>query len=165
MCQKRDYFSTGNTSSNHWFSGIYVAYKLTYFPIQSQPLSCMKSSKWASREEIFKDVVRRLSDIGVSKNHGTPKSSILIGFSIINHPFSGTPYFWRHPYLLRSMSGSWTAQHPQVDYDVFVFIAASYSSIKYYPWFTIFIFLPTEYPENLETFLLKITNYIYPPVN
>ncbi len=31
--------------------------------------------------------------MGVSKNSGTPKSSILIGFSIINHPFSGTPIF------------------------------------------------------------------------
>ena len=32
---------------------------------------------------------------GLSKNSGTPKSSILIGFSIINHPFWGKhPYFW-----------------------------------------------------------------------
>ena len=31
--------------------------------------------------------------IGVSKNRGTPKSSILIGFSIMNHPFWGTPIF------------------------------------------------------------------------
>ena len=30
---------------------------------------------------------------GVSTNTGTPKSSILIGFSIINHPFWGTPIF------------------------------------------------------------------------
>ena len=31
---------------------------------------------------------------GLSKNNGkTPKSSILIGFSIINHPFWGTPIF------------------------------------------------------------------------
>ncbi len=29
----------------------------------------------------------------VSKNSGTPKSSILIGFSLINHPFWGTPIF------------------------------------------------------------------------
>ena len=29
----------------------------------------------------------------VSDNSGTPKSSILIGFSIINHPFWGTPIF------------------------------------------------------------------------
>ena len=28
--------------------------------------------------------------MGVSKNRGTPKSSILIGFSIINHPFWST---------------------------------------------------------------------------
>ena len=29
----------------------------------------------------------------VSKNRGTPKSSILIGFSLINHAFWGTPIF------------------------------------------------------------------------
>ena len=32
-------------------------------------------------------------DLDVSENRGTPKSSILIGFSIINHPFWGTPIF------------------------------------------------------------------------
>ena len=31
--------------------------------------------------------------MGVSKINGTPKSSILIGFSIINHPFWGIPIF------------------------------------------------------------------------
>ena len=31
--------------------------------------------------------------MGVSENRGTPKSSILIGFSIINHPIWGTPIF------------------------------------------------------------------------
>ena len=31
--------------------------------------------------------------MGVSKNNGTPKSSILMGFSIVNHPFGGTPIF------------------------------------------------------------------------
>ena len=34
-----------------------------------------------------------LDHLGVSENNGTPKSSILIGFSIINHPFWGTPIF------------------------------------------------------------------------
>ena len=29
----------------------------------------------------------------VSKNSGTPKSSILIGFPIIDHPFWGSPIF------------------------------------------------------------------------
>ena len=32
-------------------------------------------------------------DMGVAKSRGTPKSSILIGFSIINHPFWDTPLF------------------------------------------------------------------------
>ena len=35
----------------------------------------------------------------VSENSGTPKSSILMGFSTINHPFWGTPIFWKHPYV------------------------------------------------------------------
>ena len=38
------------------------------------------------------------ASMDVSENSGTPKSSILIGFSIINHPFWGTPLFWKHPY-------------------------------------------------------------------
>ena len=41
-------------------------------------------------------------DMDVSENSGTPKSSISIGFAIINHPFWGTPNFWKHPYPLRS---------------------------------------------------------------
>ena len=37
-------------------------------------------------------------DVGVSKNSGTPKSSIVMGVSIINHPFCGfSRYFWKHP--------------------------------------------------------------------
>ena len=31
--------------------------------------------------------------MGVSKNNDTPKSSISTGFSIVNHPFWGTPIF------------------------------------------------------------------------
>ena len=38
----------------------------------------------------------------VSENSGTPKSSILIGFSIINHPFWGTPILETPKYLLWS---------------------------------------------------------------
>ena len=45
-------------------------------------------SGWWLGLNIHKDV-----HMGVSENSGTPKSSILIGFSIINHPFWGTPIF------------------------------------------------------------------------
>ena len=38
--------------------------------------------------------------MGVSKNNGTPKSSILIGFSLMTHPFWGkTPYFWFNTHI------------------------------------------------------------------
>ena len=45
----------------------------------------------------------RMSYLDVSKNRGTPKSSILIGFSIISHPFWGTPIFG-NTHLLRSFN-------------------------------------------------------------
>ena len=35
----------------------------------------------------------RIFQMDVSENSGTPRSSILIGFSIINHPFWDTPIF------------------------------------------------------------------------
>ena len=35
----------------------------------------------------------------VSENRGTPKSSILIGFSIKKPSILGYPYFWKHPSL------------------------------------------------------------------
>ena len=41
--------------------------------------------------------------MGVSENSGTPKSSILIGFSIINHPFWGIPIFGNIHIMVISM--------------------------------------------------------------
>ena len=46
-----------------------------------------------------------LTYMGVSKDRGTPKSSILIGFSIINHPFWGYHYIWKHPYYKHRLVG------------------------------------------------------------
>ena len=56
---------------------------------------------------------KRNMDMGVSKNSGSPKSSILIGFgTIINHPFWGkTPYFWKHPY-----AGLWLMSYTHPGY-------------------------------------------------
>ena len=52
--------------------------------------------------------------MGISKNNGIPKSSILIGFSIINHPVWGTPIFWKHPYieiLPRKLLATWNGKN------------------------------------------------------
>ena len=41
--------------------------------------------------------------MGVSKNNGTPKSSMKVHrvFHYFHHPFWGfSPYFWKHPYIL-----------------------------------------------------------------
>ena len=47
-------------------------------------------------------VMQKASSLGVSKNRGTPKSSILIGFSIINHPFWGTIIFGNTHFIASS---------------------------------------------------------------
>ena len=59
----------------------------------------------------------------VSKNSGTPKSSILIGVSIINHPFWSTPIFGNpHMVFINSNSEDET-------------IGSIYSHIFFYtPW-------------------------------
>ena len=49
------------------------------------------------------------SVIFIYENGGTPKSSILIGFSIINHPFWGIPIFWKHPHDLSTWIWSWSS--------------------------------------------------------
>ena len=69
-----------------------------------------------SQPQVFKNYHQELwtNHMGVSKNRGTPKSSILIGVSIINHPFWGTLIFgntdlW-HP-LVASWVDSCQALH------------------------------------------------------
>ena len=49
-----------------------------------------KRIRW---NNIFFVVAKDWVELDVSENSGTPKSSISIGFSIINHPFWGTPIF------------------------------------------------------------------------
>ena len=48
---------------------------------------------WAGGMKMKLQTCNLVRHVGVSENSGTPKSSILIGFSIINHPFWGTPIF------------------------------------------------------------------------
>ena len=50
--------------------------------------------------------------MGVSKNKGAPKSLILIGFSIINHPFWGTPTFGNTYIDLRKLTRKFKSEIP-----------------------------------------------------
>ena len=42
----------------------------------------------------------QIYQIGVSKNRGTPKSSIFMRFSLFSPSILGYPYFWEHPNTL-----------------------------------------------------------------
>ena len=44
-------------------------------------------------------LIEMCKDVGVSEKNGTPKSSILIGFSNFKPSILGYPYFWKYPYL------------------------------------------------------------------
>ena len=58
-----------------------------------------KQDNWALHTLKFKSgKIQRFQDVDVSENNGTPKSSILIGFSIINHPF-GEPLFFGNTHV------------------------------------------------------------------
>ena len=47
----------------------------------------------AIRKLRWEEHLTSYTNMAVSENRGTPKSSMLIGFSIINHPFWGTTIF------------------------------------------------------------------------
>ena len=81
------------------------------------PMFTPENVDWKELESLFQSqiIIQLVKTIlllyiymGVSKSHGTPKSSILIGFSIINYKPSilGYPYFWKHPYIY-SMRKVW----------------------------------------------------------
>ncbi len=61
---------------------------LQKLPWIDPPLETIKTLSTGEKPQIL-----HVGYLDVSKNRGTPKSSILIGFSIINHPFWGTPIF------------------------------------------------------------------------
>ena len=50
-------------------------------------------AKKPTNQQVILAVCIKYWHMDVSENSGTPKSSILIGFSIINHPFWGTTIF------------------------------------------------------------------------
>ena len=68
--------------------------------MKMMPLWSVLSCFWLIRAEL--EPARRLkwerqTYMDVSVTSGTPKSSILVAFSIINHPFWGTPIFGNTP--------------------------------------------------------------------
>ena len=80
----------------------------------------------------------------VSKNTGTPKSSILIRFSIINHPFWGTSIFGNIHIYLPSI---YILRHPKISC---VFHRSFFfSSELTAPWSRPCSNVPTPYPQGL----------------
>ena len=74
----------------------------------NQQKSIFPVNVWNSSMEPFHGNGLKKNNMGVSKNRGIPKSSILIGISIINHPFWGTPIFGNshmHEYWYHLNSG------------------------------------------------------------
>ena len=64
-------------------------------PRQRQEFAPSSFQHWHNMKFAHMDfqLAQKYMYMDVSENRGTPKSSILIGFSIINHSFWGTPIF------------------------------------------------------------------------
>ena len=71
-----------------------------HFLESSVPVNLRTPILWDSGNVVF---ICFFIQMGVSKNRGTPKSSIL-GFSIINHPFWDTPILGNTHKCIRSQS-------------------------------------------------------------
>ena len=86
-------FLIGFSLINHPFWGTpisgntHIDYRKLNDPTNSQSSKCSYPPSPTARGRIYKKTY-----LDVSINRGTPKSSILIGVSIINHPFWGTPF-------------------------------------------------------------------------
>ena len=82
--------------------------KLSHFSTYGDPVVDMLPSQWSRGSSWITQIPRDAHErddwihLDVSENNGTPKSSILIGFSIINHPFWGTPIFGNTHFILYS---------------------------------------------------------------
>ena len=87
--------------------------------------------------------------IDVSKNSGTPKSSISIRFSIINHPFWGTSIFGNIHIYLPSI---YILRHPTISC---VFHRSFFFSSEFFsaPWSRPCSNVPTPYPQGLLRWL------------
>ena len=92
--------------------------------------------------------------MGVSENSGTPKSSMLIGFSIINHPFWGTPILETPIYIqtvIQCYWSGWFSWHFGAEIHVnwgsypLGFLASENAWICYHP----FIDFPQEWSGQL----------------
>ena len=74
--------------------------------------------------------------MGVSENSGTPKSSILIGFSIYKPSILGYPYFWKHPYIPTEIPETlrWaTSEVESFASLTWVFVPRRFKA-KWFPW-------------------------------
>ncbi len=86
--------STGLLSSNHLPIRFVASADSCFTGREFQDTLKTKALKLMEEAGRQVDARNQQHHMGVSKNRGgPPKSSILIGFSIINHPFWGTPIF------------------------------------------------------------------------
>jgi len=112
-CQGTEYIEKQKEQIRKHIPGavLVLYYEKMWYSLSNIPLICNSMRMYMSnilacveqtahvRREIHtcnfeeSQVYRMCKYLGASKNSGTPKSSILIGFSIINHPFWGTPIF------------------------------------------------------------------------
>ena len=83
-------------------------------PAESQP----SSVSVASYQKVYLEGKKLKHYLDVSENSGTPKSSLLIGFSKKKHPFWGTPIFG-NTHLMMAFLGGESIQSNETQFENF----------------------------------------------
>ena len=102
--------------------------------------------------------------MGVSHNSGTPKSSFLIGFSIIYHPFWGTPMFGNtHMNLIITYDTDFTTAEQPSDFPPEQKPAGKNGKVEagIRPWIPRARTFRIHIPQNPWELYICITKYVY----
>ncbi len=96
---------------HNWYIEILHEIKKDMIPINDPDFSTLLPGEFP-KFPCFREVDTYF--YGCFQKYGkTPKSSILIGVSIINHPFCFfSTYFWKHPYVFQGENIQHTIPHP-----------------------------------------------------
>ena len=90
--------SNFHVTSGHNQSG-YTKFLHEALQILSQMKALVPSMKSSpQRQTKHPQSHKKYKNMGVSKNRGTPKSSILTKFPLFSPSILGYPYFWKHPH-------------------------------------------------------------------
>ena len=126
-------------------------------PMGHTPLQALYHPYLRKKEKSIGSVsVFACQQLDVSQNSGTPKSSIWIGFSIINHPFWGTTILGNPQLTLdANLPRSSPAENPHPVMPMAQIISGNRRGRRV-SWIAGFVLVPLEVKKNTDSWVVKM---------